>query len=260
MKAKKKEDRGKVRESIKKKSEEVERIAEKCKEYSLLALSNIEGIPAKRFQEIRKKLDNVFIKIAKKSLIERIFEKLGLDINEAKEIISKPSCLLLAKLNPFSFAALLEENKLDSFVKPGQILAKDLVIPPQQTNLLPTDIVNLTQAGFKAAVEKGKLVIKEQKIIKAGEKIDESLANALQKLNIKPIRVGLNVNYCFDFQSKKVYKNIVINKEEEKEKLAIAWKKALALALGIKYACKVTIRELIKRAYLNANTLNNLKK
>ncbi|MCM8804934.1 MAG: 50S ribosomal protein L10, partial [Candidatus Omnitrophica bacterium] len=112
-----------------------------------------------------------------------------------------------------------------------------------------------SKAGFKVGVEKGKLIIKEKKIIKAGEKISEDLANALQKLNIRPVKIGLNVNYSIDLKNKKVYKNIIINKEEEKEKLSIASRRALALALGINYICRETIRELISKAVINANAL-----
>ncbi len=260
-KSKRKNKESGERESIKRKISEVETITEKCKESKTLVISNIETITTKKFQELRKKLrKDVLIKVVKKSMIERIIKKLGISVEEVEDYISKPFAILLTNLDVFELATLLEQHKEPAFLKPNQIVEKDIIIEPGPTDLPPTAMADLTKAGLKVAIEKGKIMIKEQKIIKKGEKISPSLADALQKLDIRPIKIGLNVNVGIDIKSKKIYKNIIINKEEEIEKLRIAASRALNLALNIGYACKQTIAALIQKAFIHATNLNKFTK
>ncbi|MEM1535362.1 MAG: 50S ribosomal protein L10 [Candidatus Pacearchaeota archaeon] len=254
----------KARERIALKEKEVEKLIKKCEAYSNLVMSNIERIPANQFKQLRKKLsreaEKVEIKVIKRSLAERLLEKLKISTEGLDKILSKPLCILLTNKDPFSLASLLEDSKEEAFLKPGQSPEKDLIIEPKSTDLPATAVVELSKAGLKVSVEKGKVVIKEKKVIKAGEKIDEDLALALQKLNIKPLRIGLNVDLAIDLKSKKIYKNIVINKAEELEKLKSAANNALNLALGIAYPCEQTISYLIRKAFLSAQSLKGLEK
>jgi len=245
------------RESIKRKISEVEKITKKCKESNTIAISSIESIPARMFQELRKRFrKDIAMKVIKRNLTERVFENLGLDIKEAKEYITKPYVFIITNLDVFSLASLLEENKVPSFLKSNQLVEKDVIIQQGITDLPPTAIADLSKAGLKVSIEKGKVAIKEKRVIKKGERINDALADALQKLDIKPLKVGLNVNLGIDLKNKKVYKNLIIDKEEEKERLRLAAARALNLALNIDYACKKTIVPLIQRAASYANSLN----
>ena len=239
------------------KKKQVEEIVNLCSERKTLAITNIEKVDANKFKDIRKKLkEDVIIKVVKKSVIERVLKELGIDFKDFEDIISKPIAIMITNLDPFKLAAILEENKSFTYLKPGQIVEKDIVIEKGPTSLPPTAIADLSKAGLKVGVEKGKVVIKEEKIIKGGESISQELADALQKLDIKPVKIGFNVNIGIDLANKKVYKNIIIDKEKEKESLNKAINYAYNLALNINYICKTTINVLIQKAVAYANQLN----
>ena len=77
--------------------------------------------------------------------------------------------------------------------KVGQIVDDNVVIEPGPTELIPGPVVSeLGSLGLKFAVEEGKISIKEGKtILKAGEAVSEAAASIMNKLDMKPIAVGL---------------------------------------------------------------------
>jgi large subunit ribosomal protein L10 len=245
----------KERESISKKKGLVDQLTAKCKSKKTIAISSIERIPAQTFKKIRAELkkSNAEVKVVKSSIAKKVLQNLG--ISGLDSFLQKPIAFIISDIDPFSLASLLEELKVASYVKPGMKLDKDLVIEPCVTDLPPTAVVELSKC-FKVGVEKGKVAIKERKVIRANEVIDANLANALQKLEIKPLRIGLNVDVAIDLQSGKIYKNIVINKQEELERLKLASSRAFNLALSINYPCKQTIRALLQKAFVQAKNLN----
>lgn len=246
------------KESLMKKRNLIKEMLEKCNKSNSIIISSIERIPANLFREFRKKLkQNAEIKVVKANIAKKVLENF-LDknqIEEIKELLKKPFAMIFTNYDIFSFASFCENIKVDSFVKPGMVLEKDLVIMPTVTDLLPTAVVELSKAGFKVSVEKGRVAIKEKKIIGKGVKINNEIANALATLNVKPIKIGLDVNVGVDIKNKKLYKNVVINKEEKIEKLKKASSNALNLAINISYVCNKTAAFILQKAFTKAKIL-----
>ena len=67
------------------------------------------------------------------------------------------------------------------------------MVPAQTTSFKPGPIVGeLQHAGFPAAIEKGKVVLKKDvTIVKAGQTISREVAGLLTRLDILPLEVGL---------------------------------------------------------------------
>jgi large subunit ribosomal protein L10 len=246
-----------MREAIKKKQEEVERILEISRGFNNIIISNIEKIPANKMREIRKKFKDILkMKMMKSRLIKRVLEAKGINVDEAKDVLKKPSILIFTNEDIFHVASLFEEDKEYTYIKPGQIAEEDIIIAKGPTTLLPIHIADLSKAGLKVGVERGKVVIKEDYVIKKGEAISSELADALQKLDIKPIPIGLAVNFAVDLKNKKIYKNVLIDKRKEIENIKIAYSYAINLAMNINYLTNKTALGIIKKAYTNAYKLN----
>lgn len=241
------------------KIKQVEEIKNLCKNNRYLIISNIEKINANKFNEIRRKLKkDCLIKVIKKSTLLKVIENFEINKEEIEKEINKPFCIIITNIDLFKIASILEDNKFFTYLKPGEIIKEDVIIKKGPTNLLPMSIAELSKAGLKVGVEKGKVVIKEDMILKKGEIVNEDMASILQKLEIKPVKIGLNVDIGIDLENKKIYKNIVIDKEKEKEKLIKAINLSLNLALNINYITKNTIPYLIQKAKFNADQINKL--
>ena len=146
--------------------------------------------------------------------------------------------------------------------KTGQIADKDLEIPEGPTELMPGPAVSeLSALGIKIQIEKGKITIKEPKIIvKKGEKISRGATEMLNKLDIKPFKVGFIPICSFDTKEKIFYSEIKIDKEGTIEQLKTDYSKALAFAVEIGYSTKNTIKFLISRAGMHEKALEKFTK
>ncbi|MEM2707483.1 MAG: 50S ribosomal protein L10 [Candidatus Pacearchaeota archaeon] len=242
------------------KIKKVKEITNLFKEKNFLIISNIEKINANKFKEIKRKLkDDCIIKVIKKSILLKVLENINLEKKQIEEIekeINKPFCIIITNIDIFRIASILEENKFFTYLKAGEILKEDFVIKKGPTHLLPMEMAELNKAGLQVGVEKGKVVIKQDFILKKNEILTQEMANILQKLDIKPLKIGLNVDIGIDIKNKKIYKNIIIDKEKEREKLIKGINFGLNLALGINYISRYTINSLIQKALIYANQLN----
>jgi len=227
-----------------------------------ILVSSIKNIPASQVQEISKKLrGKAVVKVPKKNLIF-----MGLDFSKDKEIEKIKACIkedfaiLFSDLDSFELAGELIKNQSPAKAKTGQTADKDLEIPEGPTELMPGPAVSeLSSLGIKIQIEKGKITIKEPKIIvKKGEKISQAAAEILNKLDIKPFKVGFLPICSFDTKEKIFYSEIKIDREGTIEQFKTDYSKALGFAVEIGYSTKDTIKLLICRAGMREKALEKL--
>src|SRR3990167_5010329 len=191
---------------------------------------------------------------------------MGLDFSKDKEIeklrdnIKENFAILFSDLDSFELAGELIKNRSPAKAKTGQITDKDIEIPEGPTELMPGPAVSeLSALGIKIQIEKGKITIKEPKIVvKKGEKISQAAAEILSKLDIKPFKVGFIPICSFDTKEKIFYSEIKIDKEGTIEQLKTAYSRALPFAVEIGYSTKDTIKFLISRAGMHEKALEKL--
>lgn len=227
-----------------------------------ILVASIKNIPASQVQEISKKLrGKAVVKVPKKNLISR-----GMDFSKDKEIeklrenIKEDFAILFSDLDSFELAGELIKNQGPAKARAGQIANEDLEIPEGPTELMPGPAVSeLSSMGIKIQIDKGKIAIKEPKIIaKKGEKISQAAADLLSKLDIKPFKIGFIPLCSFDNKEKIFYSEIKIDREGTIEKLKIAYAKTLPFAVEIGYSTKDTIKFLIGKAGMYEKTLEKL--
>lgn len=245
-----------------KKKNVVSELVDLIKNKKTVLIASIKSIPSSQYQEISKRLrGKAVVKVPKKSIIFRALDNSGIEeIKKLKSQIKDSTAILFSDTDSFELAAELVSKKSPAKAKPGQIAPSDIEIPEGPTDLIPGPAISeLGSLGIKIQIEKGKIMIKEPKVIvKQGEKISQGAAEMMNKLGIKPFSIGFIPIAAFDTKEGKVYLEIKIDKEKTLKELKEAFGKAFGFAVGIGYASEDTIRFLIGKAAMQEKALEKL--
>ncbi len=235
--------------------EELKRI---IREYPSIAIVGFRGVPSTQFQSIRRNLrGEALIKVVKNSLLERALDSLGGDYVKLKDYIEDQVAIVASNLNPFKLYKKLEETKTPSPLKPNQVSPVDVVVEEGPTNFPPGPILgDIQAAGIPAAIEKGKIVIKATTtVVKAGEVVKPEVARALQLLEIKPIKIGLETKAVFEKGILFTVDDLAIDEAKVFDDFVEAARKALNLAVSAAYVTEETAEILIMKAVMDARNL-----
>jgi len=243
----------------KRKVENLSELTKLAKENRTILIASIKNIPLSQYQEISKKLrGKAVVKVPKKSIIVRTIDSLGeKSTEEFKEKIMESTAILFSNMDAFELAAELVNKRSPAKAKTGQEALSDIEIPAGPTDLIPGPAISeLGALGIQIQIDKGKINIKEPKIIvRTGEKISAGAADIMNKLGIKPFLVGFVPLAAFDTKEKKAYLDIKVDREGAISELKHSFTKALPFAIGIGYASKDTIRFILQKAAVNEMAL-----
>jgi large subunit ribosomal protein L10 len=238
-----------------KKKQEVAKLTQLIKSEPIIGIIDLTNLPSAQFQKIKHKLrKNLNVRVTKKALIKLALEKAKED-KKGLEKLEKylENCMpavLLTKEDAFKVSSLLAKNKSSSAAKPGQIAPKDIMIPEGPTAFAPGPIIGeLGQAGIKASIEDGKVVIKEAAtIVKKGEEISQKQSDMLSKFGIEPMEIGLNVVAIY--QDGDIFEAdiLAVDEKEYLNMIKTAAAEALNLAVYSAYPTKETIEILLQKA------------
>ena len=245
------------------KKKTVKELTNLIKTKKTILLASIKNIPASQFQEIVKKLrGKAVVKVPKKNLMVRALETSGDESAKGIEKqINENVAVLFSDMDCFDLAAELVRNKSPTKAKPGQEAPEDIEIPAGPTELVPGPAISeLGALGIQIQIEKGKISIKEPKIIaQKGKKISQGAADIMSKLDIKPFSISLVPVAGYDANEKKIYLNIEIDREKTIAELKKAFSKSLPFAVEIGYPSSDTIKFILLKANMNAKALEKFE-
>ena len=240
----------------------VKEFSDLIKDKRTILIVSIKNLPASQFQEISKKLrGKALVKVPKKNLIIRaINDSKNEKVKQIKEYIGENIAILFSDLDSFELAHELVKNKSPAKAKSGQEAPEDIEVLAGPTDLMPGPAISeLGALGIQIQIEKGKIAIKEPKVIvKKGKKISANAADVMNKLDMKPFSVGFIPLVAFDTKEEKLYLNININEEEAVNEMKNLFGRALAFAVSMGYSSKDTIKFLLAKAGINERILENL--
>ena len=240
------------------KDEEINRIKAGTKEHDVIAVVSIHGIPARQFQGIRAELKDVAkIQVARNTLIHRALEQSGEATLKLFENVEGPTALIFTNLNPFKLFKLLESSRTPAPAKAGEKAPRDIIVEEGPTSFRPGPIVgDLQNAGIPAAIEKGKIVIRDTKtVVKAGEAISARLADVLQRLEIYPMEVGLYLRAAYDGDVIYRPEDLRIDEQAYFGQFVSAISGALNLSINIQYPTSLTVATLLQKGSFEAMSL-----
>jgi large subunit ribosomal protein L10 len=237
----------------------VKEVGAEVDKYSVVGIVDLYKLPARQLQEIRDSLrGKAIIKMVKKRLISLILrESKKKGIQDLEQYIQGMPALLFSNEDPFKLARIISKSKSSAPAKPGDIATKDIIINAGSTNLPPGPAIgDLQKIKLPVGVEGGKIVVKQDTVVaRAGDEITKELADALAKLNINPMEIGLNLLAAYEDGVIYPKNTLFVPIEEYIEKIKTAYKHAFNLSLNINYITPATLPLLLAKAHKEAFNL-----
>jgi large subunit ribosomal protein L10 len=227
----------------------------------VVAIAKIDGIPAPQMQMMRAKLrGKADLLVGKNRLINMALLEASekkKELERLSEVIDGQTVIVTTDINPFKLFKELESTKTSAPAKGGEIAPDDIVVRAGDTPFKPGPIVgDLQKAGIPAAIEGGKVVIKKDRVlVHEGERISKETANALTRLEIYPLTVGLDLRGVHEDNLFYERDSLAIDEEEFLRNFQDAAQRSLNLAVFIAYPTSVTIPVLLAKASREALNL-----
>lgn len=248
------------RESVRpEKIQRVDRVRSTLVQRPITALVGVRGVPASALQKMRRELRDRGhpIVVAPNSTIRHAIETATQErpaLAPLLEQVTDQTAVLSAGGNPFSLYQELARTRSPTPARGGEIAPKDIEVPAGTTSFKPGPIVGeLQHAGFPAAIEKGKVVLKKDTIIvKAGQPISREVAGLLTRMDIFPLEVGLDLRALVDGTTFYAPEVLSVDLDARRNDVFRAYRGAIGLALAIAYPTKLTAPLLIGKAHRQA--------
>jgi large subunit ribosomal protein L10 len=226
------------------KIDEVASLEEKLKNSKTVIIADVQGFPADKLHEIRKKLRNIAdMKVTRNTLFLIAAKRAGLDVEKLEKYISGTNAFIFTNENPFSISILLSKFKLKRYPMPGDKADEEVVIPAGDTGKLKV----------QTKVQDGKVhVVKDTLIAKPGDPIPPEAAPILQKLGIMPVYVKLKLKAAYHENLVIPSDQLELNVDQYRSMIAEAARDSLALGVEIAYPVPDVLKITIGRAYTRA--------
>jgi len=237
---------------------DVEEIRSYLKKYPVVGLVSFRGVSAMQMAKIRREFrDKIKLRVVKNNLIEKALQEEGGEFTKLIDFLGDQVAFVASEMNPFRLFKELEKTKQPSPLKPRQISPEDVVVEKGPTSFPPGPILgDLQMGGLPAAIEKGKIVIKDTvTVVKAGEVVKPEVAKALELLEIKPIKLGLDTRVLMENGIIFTPEDLKIDVEAISQQFGEAYTKALNLAVNAAYVTPETAEILLIKAFNNARNL-----
>ncbi len=241
------------------KSSEVDAIKDILKEYHSIGIASLKKVRASQLQELKKTMQGkVYLRVLKNTLVRLAIEEMAQeDLKKIEEYLEGSNVYMFTDLNPFKLALLLERGKVKTTAKAGDTAAMDVIVPTGNTGQPPGPIISqLNAVGLPTRIESGSVwVSKDTLVVRKGEEINERLAGVLSKLNIKAVELGISMRAVFDNGIIIVGDQLKIDVDATRKSVERSNEEAFALAMGISYPSKDTIKPLLQLAQQKAVAL-----
>ena len=238
------------------KIEFIKNAKQELKKYKTIGIIPIDHIPDKLLQKSKNNIrSDAKILFARKKLLLKILEedeKLKPILNELKNT-QMQHVIFMTNDSEFSIFKKFKANFLKLAAKPNQKANEDIIIKSGETAIQPGQTVTeLKQAGIDVQIQKGKVVIAKDKIIKKDEVITPSISKVLRILDIKPFTVMIQPSLVLS-QNLLFTKDILsIDKDYITNNIYKTFKSALAICISKEIVNKYTITLFITKAHATA--------
>jgi|TARA_B100002003_G_C14068223_1_gene513955 ribosomal protein L10 len=233
------------------KKAKVKELSELMKKKTVMVIS-VKGLPSAQFQDIKKKLrSKAKVQVVKKSLVNFALDHCGIkELHDLIPYVDDSTAILFSDEDAFAISGILSEEKSPAKAKVGMIAPFDIEVKAGPTELLPgPDISALSAVGLAPKVENGKIaVMKDKVILEEGKEVTEAIAAIMAKLDIIPFEVGVEPVAAFDGDDKKVYADIVIDKDAMVATLEYDFGRGFAFAVEMGIVNSETLDTILGRA------------
>lgn len=241
------------------KSKQISELVDLSKKYKTIGLTRLDGITSNVLQNIKKSLrGSTVIKVSKNTIKLLALEqaiKARPDLEKIRPYITHSLAFVFSNENPYKLMKFFDRNRVDVAAKPGQVVQTEVWVNAGPTQFNPGPIIGeFNSAGIRTSVQQGKVnILKDVKILDPGDTVTESTASIMSKLNLKPIRAGISLNFALDEEGMFYQEaDLSINEEEILGKLSAAYQQAFNLSIELGIPTAQNINLLVNKAHQEA--------
>jgi large subunit ribosomal protein LP0 len=140
--------------------------------------------------------------------------------------------------------------RVEAPAKVGTFAPNDVVVPAGPTGLEPTQTSFLQALNIPSKINKGQVEIQnDHQLLKKGDKIGQSEAALLQKLNIKPFTYGMVMKMVYDQGSIYTPEVLDLTDQDILNKFLAGLRNVAATGLGISFPTTAAVPHLVINAY-----------
>jgi large subunit ribosomal protein L10 len=233
-------------------------LTELIKEYSVIAVADLQKVRSSQIQEIRKKLrGKADLIVAKNTILRKASEKLASEkkgIDTFAESLTGSKVLIFTQMNPFELIIFLNKNKVRVPAKGGDIATGDIMIPGGNTGIQPGPVISeFNEAKVRTRIEGGSIfVVEDTIVVPKGDVVPVKTASLLSKLGMKPMEAGLSLSYAYDNGSVLGPKELAFDLDQMKADFSSAARLAFGVAVEANIMLPETAPVIISKAYRQA--------
>lgn len=227
-------------------------------EYSSAMIVSCDNVSSAHMQDIRRSVRNLgaTMLMGKNTLIRKAIRQ-NLENNKSLEallpyIAGNVGFIFCDRAKLKQVVDVCKSNRVGAAAKPGTIAPKDVIVPAGPTGMEPTMTSFLQALNIATKINKGQIeIIKDVELLKAGQKVGNSEASLLHKLNIRPFDYGLTVEAVFDQQAVFSPDLLDLTDEVVERKFAEGVRNIAALSLALGIPTKASVPHSLMNAYKN---------
>lgn len=191
--------------SFERKQEYFNKLENLLESYSKILLVNVDNVGSKQMQQIRMSLrGRAELLMGKNTLIRKVM------VNFLKKNPNHPYEMLLPRIRGnigFVFTngdlgeirTEIESNRVPAPARVGSIAPCDVIVPAGPTGCDPGQTSFFQALQIATKIQKGQIeIVSDVQLVTEGEKVGNSEAALLQKLDINPFSYGLKLSVVYD--------------------------------------------------------------
>lgn len=234
------------------KKEEVKELKNLIDSHPVVGMADLSDIPAPQLQKMRQSLrGSAKLKMSRKTLMDLALNDSGkTKVETLVNHMDGQPALIFTDMNPFKLYKILEGSKTPAPARAGSIAIDDIVVPKGDTGFMPGPILGeLQKIGIPAKIEKGKIVITEDKTLVAeGDEISRDVASMLTRLDIYPLEVGINLKAAYEDETIYTSDILTIDEDQTLTDIQKAYTQALNLSINAVVFNSVSTPAIISKA------------
>lgn len=228
-------------------------------DYKYIMIGNLNELPAKAEREFRAllKKNGCYTRVGNSKVIKNALNSKG--ITNLDEYLKGPTMVVLANESPFKLFKEIKKNASSAFAKEGMIAPEDIIVKEGDTGIPPGPaLTDFKLAKIDTQIRNGKIYVSKDTVVaKKGDKIDAKVSVLLTKLNIKPMKILLDLRTVLDKADNILYfKDLLdVNMELLVQNIQSSYSRAYCLAIGKNYVTKHTIKPLLSKGYRSSKAV-----
>jgi len=147
---------------------------------------------------------------------------------------------------------IMDKNKVQAPARAGAWSPVEVVVPAGNTGLEPSKTSFFQALNIGTKITKGTVeILKDEKVLKVGDKVGNSEAQLLQMLNINPFFYGLIIKSVYDNGSVYGPQVLEMTDADMQNKFSMGVSQVAAFSLGSGYTTKASFPYVLMDAFKN---------